>query len=288
MDGDVDYVSTDSDTVSHDKLDGLRQMIRKNSKPLMEKRRRARINSCLLQLKTSVLQAMKKDNAQFSKLEKADILELTVKYLKNVQRQQMAAAMAGDPDVLVKYQEGYTECADEVVRYLNTVQGMNDEVKCRVMSHLSSCVHSLPSEARDLAKQHTIHPAFIAAQTAPKMVRGFNMAKPEFPVSVICNNYTRKPSLAGSNSGEQGIYPTAPVAIVLATPSPLQAIPLYSVSQGCVRVQQCLAMPSTPTTDPRDGGVTSGELRKIDYPKVQPLPRAAVIPHTGKVVWRPW
>lgn len=32
-----------------------------SKKPLMEKRRRARINNCLVQLKSLVLQAMKKD-----------------------------------------------------------------------------------------------------------------------------------------------------------------------------------------------------------------------------------
>lgn len=191
--------------------------------------------------------------------------------------------MADDPDVLVQYQEGYTECADEVMRYLNTVQGMNEEVKCRVMSHLSSCVHSLPAEARDLAKQHTIHPAFITAQATSTMVRGLNMAKPELPVNVICNNYTRTPSVPGPTSSIQGIYPSAPVAIVLATPSPLQAIPLYSVPRE-VHMQQSIAMQSTPTAHFKYSSVA----RKLDYPKVQPLPRAADIPHPGKAVWRPW
>lgn len=36
-------------------------LLSKSKKPLMEKRRRARINNCLVQLKSLVLQAMKKD-----------------------------------------------------------------------------------------------------------------------------------------------------------------------------------------------------------------------------------
>ncbi|CAI9734318.1 transcription factor HES-1-B-like [Octopus vulgaris] len=60
--------------------------VRKSNKPLMEKRRRARINSCLDQLKTLVLQAHKKDDSQYSKLEKADVLEMTVKHLRQLQR----------------------------------------------------------------------------------------------------------------------------------------------------------------------------------------------------------
>lgn len=62
---------------------------RKSSKPIMEKRRRARINESLSQLKTLILDALKKDSSRHSKLEKADILEMTVKHLRNLQRAQM-------------------------------------------------------------------------------------------------------------------------------------------------------------------------------------------------------
>lgn len=90
-----------------------------SSKPIMEKRRRARINESLGQLKTLILDALKKDVSLFlsitnvhdthickvqklnelfsliqssrhSKLEKADILEMTVKHLRNLQRVQMS------------------------------------------------------------------------------------------------------------------------------------------------------------------------------------------------------
>ncbi|XP_027558586.1 transcription factor HES-4 isoform X3 [Neopelma chrysocephalum] len=60
-----------------------------SSKPIMEKRRRARINESLGQLKTLILDALKKDSSRHSKLEKADILEMTVKHLRNLQRAQM-------------------------------------------------------------------------------------------------------------------------------------------------------------------------------------------------------
>ncbi|KAK5930740.1 hypothetical protein CgunFtcFv8_026954 [Champsocephalus gunnari] len=75
---------------------------RKSSKPIMEKRRRARINESLGQLKTLILDALKKDSSRHSKLEKADILEMTVKHLRNLQRAQMTAALNTDPTVLGK------------------------------------------------------------------------------------------------------------------------------------------------------------------------------------------
>ena len=43
-----------------------------SNKPFMEKKRRARINSCLGQLKTLVLQAMRKDVSSYSYLIKCN------------------------------------------------------------------------------------------------------------------------------------------------------------------------------------------------------------------------
>uniref|UniRef100_A0A8C4YQ30 Hes family bHLH transcription factor 2 n=1 Tax=Gopherus evgoodei TaxID=1825980 RepID=A0A8C4YQ30_9SAUR len=58
--------------------------LRKTLKPLMEKRRRARINDSLNQLKTLILPLIGKDSSRYSKLEKADILEMTVQFLREI------------------------------------------------------------------------------------------------------------------------------------------------------------------------------------------------------------
>ncbi|XP_029472432.1 transcription factor HES-1 [Rhinatrema bivittatum] len=113
---------------------------RKSSKPIMEKRRRARINESLGQLKTLILDALKKDSSRHSKLEKADILEMTVKHLRNLQRVQMTAALNTDPTVLGKYRAGFSECMNEVTRFLSTCEGVNTEVRTRLLGHLASCM----------------------------------------------------------------------------------------------------------------------------------------------------
>ncbi|XP_068995614.1 transcription factor HES-1-A-like [Embiotoca jacksoni] len=113
---------------------------RKSSKPIMEKRRRARINESLGQLKTLILDALKKDSSRHSKLEKADILEMTVKHLRNLQRIQMTAAVNTDPSVLGKYRAGFSECVGEVTRFLSTCEGVNTEVRTRLLGHLAACV----------------------------------------------------------------------------------------------------------------------------------------------------
>lgn len=56
---------------------------RRSNKPIMEKKRRSRINQCLDELKTLILET-DNERSRHSKLEKADILEMTVRYLQTL------------------------------------------------------------------------------------------------------------------------------------------------------------------------------------------------------------
>merc|ERR1712228_386702 len=62
---------------------------RKVMKPLLERKRRARINKCLDELKDLMVHALQSEGESITKLEKADVLELTVKHLRKLKRQQM-------------------------------------------------------------------------------------------------------------------------------------------------------------------------------------------------------
>lgn len=117
---------------------------RRSNKPIMEKRRRARINNCLNELKTLILDAMKKDPARHSKLEKADILEMTVKHLQNLQRQQTVMSAAADPAVINKFRAGFSECAAEIGRF----PGLEPTIKRRLLQHLANSLnqHQKPQE----------------------------------------------------------------------------------------------------------------------------------------------
>ncbi|XP_029104845.1 transcription factor HES-1-like isoform X2 [Scleropages formosus] len=148
---------------------------RKSSKPIMEKRRRARINESLGQLKTLILDALKKDSSRHSKLEKADILEMTVKHLRNLQRAQMTA-LNTDPSVLGKYRAGFSECVGEVTRFLSTCEGVSTEVTTRLLGHLAGCMSQI--NAVNYPAQHQVtaappHPGYaqpmvqVAGATPP-------------------------------------------------------------------------------------------------------------------------
>merc|ERR1719232_1178858 len=62
---------------------------RKVTKPLLERKRRARINKCLDELKDLMVYALQSEGESITKLEKADVLELTVRHLKKLRRQEM-------------------------------------------------------------------------------------------------------------------------------------------------------------------------------------------------------
>ncbi|KAM4609907.1 hairy-related 3 [Polymixia lowei] len=104
----------------------------KVSKPLMEKKRRARINKCLDQLK-SLLENYYTNNIRKRKLEKADILELTVKHLRNLQRIQSSTTAASE---ITDYQAGFSSCLANVNQYLSMADNLNGSDYC-MLSQLS-------------------------------------------------------------------------------------------------------------------------------------------------------
>ncbi|NP_001161564.1 hey-like transcription factor [Saccoglossus kowalevskii] len=118
------------------------------SHKVIEKRRRDRINNCLSELSQTVPAAFAKQTS--GKLEKAEILEMTVEYLRAIQRSGLAAKFenAGyNPETTWQdswqelseyYQTGYNDCMKEIARYLTDIEGidLNDSRCVRIMSYL--------------------------------------------------------------------------------------------------------------------------------------------------------
>uniref|UniRef100_A0A8C3HT30 Transcription factor HES-2 n=1 Tax=Chrysemys picta bellii TaxID=8478 RepID=A0A8C3HT30_CHRPI len=118
--------------------------LRKTLKPLMEKRRRARINESLNQLKTLILPLIGKDSSRYSKLEKADILEMTVQFLKEIPAPSLTHFLS-PPDPAESYREGYRACLSRLTSLL-------------AKSHLlgrDSCSHLLEHLQRTSAEPNT-------------------------------------------------------------------------------------------------------------------------------------
>ncbi|XP_056633726.1 enhancer of split mbeta protein-like [Diorhabda sublineata] len=107
---------------------------RKVMKPMLERKRRARINRCLDELKDLMVSALATDGENVSKLEKADILELTVSHLRKLKNQQRLSA---NPIVEAdRFRCGYTTCAKEVSRCLASIPGVDIHLGTTLMTHL--------------------------------------------------------------------------------------------------------------------------------------------------------
>ncbi|XP_050434413.1 enhancer of split mgamma protein-like [Adelges cooleyi] len=122
---------------------------RKVMKPMLERKRRARINRCLDELKEIMVVALQNEGENVSKLEKADILELTVRHLHKLRRQQR---LSGNPVTeMDRFRAGYTRCASEVSRCLAATPGLDVTLGANLMTHLGHRLNSIQPVATQTA-----------------------------------------------------------------------------------------------------------------------------------------
>lgn len=114
---------------------------RKVMKPMLERKRRARINRCLDELKELMVTALQAEGENVAKLEKADILELTVRHLHKLRRQQrLASNPVIDTD---RFRAGFTHAANEVSKCLASTPGVDIKLGTKLMSHLGYRLNDL-------------------------------------------------------------------------------------------------------------------------------------------------
>lgn len=104
---------------------------KKVTKPLLERKRRARINACLDELKDIMTGCLQTEGENVSKLEKADILELTVRHIQKLNQSQRNPA-----EDITKFRQGYSSCANEAAQFLLSLPGVDLRVGQRLVSHL--------------------------------------------------------------------------------------------------------------------------------------------------------
>lgn len=256
---------------------------RKSSKPIMEKRRRARINESLGQLKTLILDALKKDSSRHSKLEKADILEMTVKHLRNLQRVQMSA-LSADATVLSKYRAGFNECMNEVTRFLSTSDGVNSEVRSRLLSHLSGCMGQMmsvnyppqaaPPQAHLTQPLHVQLPSTLPVGGA---ALGPKLSPPEAASPKVFGGF----QLVPATDGQFAFLIPNPAFSSAAAP----VIPLYANAGVPVAVN---ASPVHGGSAPTAASPVHGMTSFSGGPQAVSPVGVSTGPESSEPVWRPW
>ncbi|NXX60185.1 HES1 factor, partial [Scopus umbretta] len=144
------------------------------------------------------------------------------------------AALSADPTVLGKYRAGFNECMNEVTRFLSTCEGVNTEVRTRLLSHLSACLGQIvamnypppPSGQPAHLAQQPLHVQLPPAAAGAVPVYGgfqlvpatdgqfaFLIPNPAFPPSsgpvIPLYANANVPASAGSGSGNAAATPSA-------------------------------------------------------------------------------
>ncbi|XP_045882196.1 hairy/enhancer-of-split related with YRPW motif-like protein isoform X1 [Meles meles] len=221
---------------------------RKKRRGIIEKRRRDRINSSLSELRRLVPTAFEKQGS--SKLEKAEVLQMTVDHLKMLH----AAGGTGFFDaraLAVDFRSiGFRECLTEVIRYLGVLEGPSsraDPVRIRLLSHLNS----------------------YAAEMEPSPTPAGPLAFPTWPWSF----FHSCPGLSAP-SNQLTILGRVPAPILPSTPSlayPLQALRTAPVRRGTGTI-----LPARRNLLPSRGASSMRRARPLERPAA-PLPVAPSI-----------
>uniref|UniRef100_A0A4W6EFN7 Transcription factor HES-5 n=1 Tax=Lates calcarifer TaxID=8187 RepID=A0A4W6EFN7_LATCA len=124
-------------------------------KPLVEKLRRERINSSIEQLKSLLGPEFLKQQPD-SKLEKADILEMTVCFLRQLQQQQQHQAVDS-----AAVNQGYSRCVQEVAHFLS-----KEEVKTQSQRRLLNHFNRLQSSSDKNLREADFSPLSSSVQTS--------------------------------------------------------------------------------------------------------------------------
>ena len=122
-------------------------------KPLVEKLRRDRINSSIEQLKSLLGPKFLKQQPD-SKMEKADILEMTVCLLTQLQQQNQAVESAA-------VDQGYSRCVREVAHFLS-----KEKVKTQSQRRLLNHFNKLQSSSEKNLREADFSPLSSTVQTS--------------------------------------------------------------------------------------------------------------------------
>ncbi|QQP51843.1 Enhancer of split mbeta protein, partial [Caligus rogercresseyi] len=159
---------------------------RKVMKPLLERKRRARINKCLDEIKDILVETLQSETGEsITKLEKADVLEMTVKHLRSLK------AKRDNPD---RFFSGYTTCANHVSQYLSSaVPGVNVHFARDLMSHLGGqLTHPLSINTQRSAEMHS-PPSSVSPTESAYFSSGSMTPPPEADAPAIKNEALWRP-----------------------------------------------------------------------------------------------
>ncbi|KAM6948314.1 transcription cofactor HES-6 [Aplochiton taeniatus] len=104
---------------------------RKIRKPLVEKKRRARINQSLEELRL-----LTSESVLLSKMENAEVLEFTVKQVESILQSRAQEVDAENREARERFAAGYIQCMNEVHTFVSNSPGVDSSFAAELLSHL--------------------------------------------------------------------------------------------------------------------------------------------------------
>ncbi|MEQ2197806.1 hypothetical protein XENOCAPTIV_003535 [Xenoophorus captivus] len=106
---------------------------RKMRKPLVEKKRRARINESLRELRVLIADP---DPDLQSKMENAEVLEVTVKHLESILQNRAQEVDALNTEARERFAAGYIQCMHDVHTFVSSCPGIDPTIAADLLNHL--------------------------------------------------------------------------------------------------------------------------------------------------------
>jgi len=138
---------------------------KKITKPLLERKRRARINTYLDELKDIMTGCLQAEGENVSKLEKADILELTVRHLQKLSQAQRLVLNRSPVEDIARFRHGYSSCAQEAAQFLVSVPGVDVRVGQRLIQQLMGQPQPQPPPIHQLVQQRMLSSLIMSSQS---------------------------------------------------------------------------------------------------------------------------
>ncbi|XP_053166985.1 transcription cofactor HES-6-like isoform X2 [Hemicordylus capensis] len=104
---------------------------RKARKPLVEKKRRARINESLQELRLILA-----DTEFQTKMENAEVLELTVKRVQGILQNRSLDSDKLQREASERFAAGYIQCMHEVHTFVSNCPGIDSTIAAELLNHL--------------------------------------------------------------------------------------------------------------------------------------------------------
>ncbi|XP_041667447.1 hairy-related 13 [Cheilinus undulatus] len=115
--------------------EGIQKADRKTRKPLVEKKRRARINESLQELRTLLA-----DTDFHAKMENAEVLEMTVKKVEDILKNRSQETDTLNREASERFAAGYIQCMHEVHMFVSSCPGIDSTVAAELLNHLLECM----------------------------------------------------------------------------------------------------------------------------------------------------